>query len=188
MANRAEKSGIAADIQKKKMETYPFEDEAKAIAWIEAIGDEKLEDNFHAWLKNGIVLCKLINEIAPGSVAAKFLKPTTMPFKQMETIGVFIQAVKNYGVSEKDCFVTLDLFEANDLAQVISTLFALDRKAHKQGWDGPILSPKEADANVREFSEETLSEGKKIIGLQAGSNTGASQSGMGAPGTRRHIN
>ncbi|KAI6654859.1 Muscle-specific protein 20-like isoform X2 [Oopsacas minuta] len=188
MAHRAEKSGIAADIQKKKMETYPFEDEAKAIAWIEAVIDESLEDNFHTWLKDGIVLCKLINEIAPGSVAKKFLKETSMPFKQMECVGVFLSAAKNYGVSEKDCFVTLDLFEANDLAQVIATLFALDRKAHKKGWDGPILSPKEADANVREFSEQTIIEGKKIIGLQAGSNTGASQSGMGAPGTRRHIN
>ena len=188
MAHRAEKSGIAADLQKKKMETYPFEDEAKSITWIEAIIDEKMEDNFHAWLKDGIILCKLVNEIAPGSVAQKFFKPTTMPFKQMEVIGIFLDAVKKYGVSEKDCFVTLDLFEANDLAQVIATLFALDRKAHKKGWDGPLLSPKEADANVREFSEETIAEGKKIIGLQAGSNTGASQSGMGAPGTRRHIN
>ena len=161
MANRAEKSGIAADLQKKKMETYPFEDEAKAISWIEAVIDEKMEDNFHAWLKDGITLCKLINEIAPGSVAAKFMKPTTMPFKQMETIGVFISAVKKYGVSEKDCFVTLDLFEANDLAQVIATLFALDRKAHKLGWDGPLLSPKEADANVRTFSEQTIARWEK---------------------------
>ncbi len=188
MASRAEKSGIAADIQKKKMETYPFEDEAKCITWIESIIDEKMEENFHSWLKNGVILCKLINEISPGSVAAKFLKPTTMPFKQMETIGMFLDAVKKYGVSEKDAFVTLDLFEANDLAQVISTLFALDRKAHKQGWDGPILSPKEADENVRTFDAQTLQEGKKIIGLQAGSNVGASQSGMGAPGTQRQIN
>ena len=44
-----------------------------------------------------------------------------------------------------------------------------------------------ADKNVREFDEETLQEGKLVIGLQMGSNMGASQSGMTPYGQGRQI-
>lgn len=46
-----------------------------------------------------------------------------------------------------------------------------------KGLTVPTLGPKEAEANVREFTEEQLKEGKNIIGLQMGSNKGASQAG-----------
>jgi len=48
------------------------------------------------------------------------------------------------------------------------------------------LGPKESDKNVREFDRETIEAGKTIIGLQAGSNKGASQTGMSF-GTTRHL-
>lgn len=41
----------------------------------------------------------------------------------------------------------------------------------------PTLGPKEAEAQPREWTEEQLKEGKNIIGLQMGSNKGASQAG-----------
>ena len=41
----------------------------------------------------------------------------------------------------------------------------------------PSLGPKEATAQKREWSEEQLKEGQNIIGLQMGSNKGASQAG-----------
>ena len=40
------------------------------------------------------------------------------------------------------------------------------------------FGPKEAEANPRVFSEEQLTAGKHIIGLQMGTNKGASQVGM----------
>ena len=43
-----------------------------------------------------------------------------------------------------------------------------------------------ADKNKRDFSEDQMREGRNIIGLQAGSNKGASQSGMNM-GNMRHI-
>ena len=42
----------------------------------------------------------------------------------------------------------------------------------------PGFGPKEAQANKREFTEEQLAQGKNIIGLQMGSNKGASQAGQ----------
>jgi len=48
------------------------------------------------------------------------------------------------------------------------------------------LGPKEATQNPREFSEEQLKAGQCIIGLQMGTNRGASQAGMNF-GKTRHI-
>lgn len=46
-----------------------------------------------------------------------------------------------------------------------------------KGLSVPALGPKEAQANPRDFTEEQLKAGEGVIGLQMGSNKGASQSG-----------
>ena len=51
--------------------------------------------------------------------------------------------------------------------------------------DLPVLGPKESVANKREFTQEQLEAGKNIIGLQAGTNKGASQAGMSFGATRQ---
>jgi len=53
-----------------------------------------------------------------------------------------------------------------------------------KGW--PTLGPKPSHENKREFNEQTLAEGKKIIGIQAGTNKLASQSGQSF-GVRRQV-
>ncbi|XP_020605591.1 muscle-specific protein 20-like [Orbicella faveolata] len=50
-------------------------------------------------------------------------------------------------------------------------------KAGVKGLSVPSLGPKEAEAHEREFTEEQLKAGKNVIGLQMGSNKGASQAG-----------
>lgn len=74
------------------------------------------------------------------------------------------------------------------LIQVINGIIALARKAQKKGYEGAVqIAPKESSENPREFSEEQLREGKKTIGLQMGSNKGASQAGQTAYGLGRQI-
>ena len=60
-------------------------------------------------------------------------------------------------------------------------------QAQKNGYGGPTLGPKEAEPNPREFDEQTLQEGKAHIGLQMGTNKGASQSGMSPYGFQRQV-
>lgn len=48
------------------------------------------------------------------------------------------------------------------------------------------LGPKEATENKRQFTEEQMNAGSSIIGLQMGTNRGASQAGMSF-GKTRHI-
>lgn len=87
--------------------------------------------------------------------------------------------MKAYGVPDVDVFQTVDLWEKKDIAQVTNTIFALGRQTYKHPeWKGPYLGPKPADENKRDFTEEQLAAGQTIIGLQAGSNKGATQSGQ----------
>lgn len=45
-------------------------------------------------------------------------------------------------------------------------------------FQGPNLGPKPADECKRDFTDEQLAAGQTIIGLQAGSNKGATQAGQ----------
>ncbi|XP_062586778.1 myophilin-like [Saccostrea cucullata] len=137
-------------------------------------------DNFQSQLKDGVKLCKLVNAIKPGSVSAKkYEKSPTLPFKQMELIGLAIDQMKALGVPDHEMFATVDLHEAQNLHQCVIGISALARKIGAYG-------PKEAEANKRDFTEEQLKAGQNIIGLQMGTNKGANQSGMNI-GNTRHI-
>lgn len=76
-------------------------------------------------IRDGQVLCRLINKLAPGSVPK--INSSGGQFKLMENINNFQQAIKNYGVPDIDVFQTVDLWEKKDIAQVTTTLFALGR-------------------------------------------------------------
>lgn len=51
----------------------------------------------------------------------------------------------------------------------------------------PFSLPRKAQENKRDFSDSQLKEGKNVIGLQMGSNKGASQAGMTGYGRPRQI-
>merc|ERR1712013_487308 len=79
-------------------------------------------------LKNGQVLCKLINALESSQVVRK-INTNNMAFKQMENIGNFLSAVEKFGVAPADSFQTVDLYEKQNIPSVLSTLHALGRKA-----------------------------------------------------------
>ncbi len=54
-------------------------------------------------------------------------------------------------------------------------------------WKGPFLGPKPADECKRDFDPEKLKAGESIIGLQAGSNKGATQAGQSMGSSRKII-
>ncbi len=71
--------------------------------------------------------------------------------------------------------------------QVLSGIIALGRTARKNDFDGPILGPKEAERNERDFSSEVIQEGNRVTSLQYGSNKGASSAGMTPYGLNRQV-
>ncbi|PNF35287.1 Muscle-specific protein 20 [Cryptotermes secundus] len=156
-----------------------LEQEKEAQAWIETVLGEKFPpgEAFEDVLRDGQVLCKLMNKISPGSISK--INTSGGQFKMMENINMFQQALKNYGVADVDVFQTVDLWEKKDIAQVTTTLFALGRTTYRHPeWPGPYLGPRPAEECKRDFTEEQLRAGETIIGLQAGQNKGATQAGQ----------
>ena len=158
--------------------------EKEAQEWIEAIIGRKFNTTFEDYLRDGQVLCELINKIQPGSVTK--INTSGGDFKMMENINKFQKAIQEYGVPDIDVFQTVELWEKKDIGQVITTLFALGRETYRHSnWKGPYLGPKPADECKRDFTEEQLNAGKTVIGLQAGSNKGATQAGQNIGASRK---
>ena len=67
-----------------------------------------------------MVLCNLINKLAPGSVKKIQAKGTN--FQLMENIQRFQAAAKKYGLPQEEIFQTADLFERRNVAQVCLVL------------------------------------------------------------------
>uniref|UniRef100_W5MGU8 Transgelin n=1 Tax=Lepisosteus oculatus TaxID=7918 RepID=W5MGU8_LEPOC len=138
------------------------------------------------------VLSELINSLyAPGQKPIKKIQHSDMAFKQMEQVSQFLQASERYGVVKTDIFQTVDLWEGKDLAAVQRTLMALGNLAVTKN-DGnyrgdPNWFHKKAQENRRDFSDDQLKEGQSVIGLQMGTNKGASQAGMTGYGRPRQI-
>ncbi|XP_059468373.1 muscle-specific protein 20 [Neocloeon triangulifer] len=163
------------------------EQEAEVLQWIfNVIGEPVPAGQYEDILKDGVVLCNLINKLAPGSVKKIQTKGTN--FQLMENIQRFQQAVRKYGVPDEEIFQTADLFERRNIAQVTLSLYALGRITQKHPeYNGPSLGPKMAEKHEREFSEEQLRASEGHLGLQMGFNKGASQSGHGGFGNARHM-
>lgn len=195
MASRPRGYGLTAEVKGKIDAKYEIDKEQEARLWMEDVVGEPLDgsvssdeplgqDRFHAALKDGVFLCRLAEQImGPGTAKHNKMK---VPFKQMENINNFLSACEKYGLSKTDLFQTVDLFEQQNMWQVVLCLFALGRKAQAKGYEGPALGPREAQRNVREFSDEQMKAGQTVIGLQMGTNKVASQSGMSFGG-QRHI-
>jgi len=116
--------GLDADMKSKKDAKYDAALEQKVTAWIEAVtGNKKGDQDFGDWLKNGHVLCHLVNGIKAGSV--KKINESSMPFKQMENITFFMTAARGFGVPESSMFGTPELYERKDLGSVHRMLFVL---------------------------------------------------------------
>ncbi|XP_063799376.1 transgelin [Pseudophryne corroboree] len=200
MANKGPSYGMSRDVQSRIEKKYDEELEARLIQWIKLqcggdVGEppEQGRYGFQQWLKNGMILSKLINSLYPkGSPPVKIPDPPpSMVFKQMEQVAQFLKAAENYGVVKTDIFQTVDLYEGKDLAAVQRTIVALGSiavtKNDGQYQGDPSWFMKKAQEHKRDFSEDKLKEGKNVIGLQMGSNQGATQSGMTGYGRPRQI-
>lgn len=188
--------GLSRECMLKAQAKFEMPRAIEALDWIRAVTELDLEPlnlekgfqdqlDFADVLKDGTALCTLINKLHPGSVS----KINTMkaPFKQRENLEMFLKACESYGLKSHDLFQVNDLYERKNLYMVVNCMFALGGLAQKKGFLGPTIGVKVADENRRDFTKEKLELGKTIIGLQSGTNKGASQAGMTPYGASRQI-
>nr|XP_032633867.1 transgelin-2-like [Chelonoidis abingdonii] len=188
MANRGSAYGLSWEVQQRIDKQYDPKLEQILTQWILAQcggiqPPEPRKEKFQEWLKDGTVLCKLINSLYPeGQGPVANTDPSNKAFKQMEQISQFLRAAEQYGIAPADIFQTVYLWEGKNMACVQRTLMNLRGLAVTKQ-DGlfvgdPNWFPKKSQENRHDFSKDKLKEGQNVIGLQMGTNRGASQAGM----------
>lgn len=157
--------------------------EVEVLRWIKSILNLKIDENtadLFSLIEDGVLLCKLINKLVPKK--CKYVE-SSMVFKKMENVESFLRAAREIGVQESEVFQTSDLVfsERRNPKQVCICLYALSRNIKKEfpKLKYKVIGPALATKNVRNFSEEQLRKGEKIISLQMGTNKGATQAGIG---------
>ncbi|XP_023319517.1 calponin-3 isoform X2 [Eurytemora carolleeae] len=193
MAYHGPSYGLSRECHMKSQAKFSVERARECMIWVQEIlgkklgedGDMKDQTQFANILKDGSVLCELINAIEPGSV--KKINTMNAPFKQRENIEMYLKACVAYGLKEQDLFQVNDLYENKNLYMVVDNLYNLGGMTQKNGWTGPVLGVKVASENKRNFDDDVLKAGQSVIGLQYGSNKGASQAGMTPYGASRQI-
>ena len=81
--------------------------------------------DFDDLLRDGVLLCRVINTLKPGSVA-KIQKPWTKD-NQRANIQAFIDAARAYGVPDDKLFSVEDLHEKTGIPNVIKTMIFLGK-------------------------------------------------------------
>lgn len=125
--------------------------------WIETTIGEPLVDKEDLWvsLKSGVVLCKLVNKIKPGTITA-FNTTRLLPLLEMDNIQIYLKALWQLGVNSRDLFVTPDLYKKKGMAQVLQSIKALSALAPKLGYKGPLIGDvtvKDEPKKVRSWQE-----------------------------------
>ncbi|KAJ4371111.1 calponin [Neocucurbitaria cava] len=124
-------TSLDQDMRRLRMDRYTPKAANEVRSWIEDVLGERLPagDLLDA-LKDGTVLCRLVNLAVPNP-GVKF-KKSPMPFIQMENISHFLRACEMppLNMPAHDRFLTVDLYESKDPAQVLQCLTAFSRVAN----------------------------------------------------------
>eukprot|EP01120_Amphizonella_sp_Union-15-10_P010425 TRINITY_DN416_c0_g1_i1.p1 TRINITY_DN416_c0_g1~~TRINITY_DN416_c0_g1_i1.p1 ORF type:complete len:314 (+),score=69.27 TRINITY_DN416_c0_g1_i1:89-1030(+) len=124
--------GLDAETYLKIKESYDVNEEKKVGEWIEFTLGEKLEPPDDLWkaLKSGIILCRLLNKVKPGSIK-KFNSPKKNkelhPLMERENIGLYLEACWKLGVQSSDMFITSDLHGKRYMKQVLQNIAAISQ-------------------------------------------------------------
>ncbi|XP_046883378.1 calponin-3-like isoform X2 [Hypomesus transpacificus] len=184
--NKGPVYGLTAELRNKIALKYDVQKEEELRFWIEEVTGMPIGDSFQRGLRDGVILCELINKLQPGSV--KKIHHTQLNWHKLENLGNFIRSIIRFGVKPHDIFEANDLFESGNMTQVQSTLLALASMDKTRGSGSSIdIGVKYSDKRTCHFDKDKLKSGQCVIGLQMGTNQCASQSGMTAYGTRRHL-
>eukprot|EP01084_Bolivina_argentea_P140429 246860_1 len=146
------------DIAKKK-DLNPDE-VAEVKGWMETVMGKSYDDFFED-IRDGVEICELLNKIKPGT--CKKFKKSQVVFVARTNIQIFIQGCKKLGIPESDCIETRDLFDQQNLNDVVINLYAVSSISTKHNFGGPFIGIKYADKNKRNFSQETLNKSKSAV-------------------------
>lgn len=164
------KRGLDVALQEKLRKKFDPKKAENCLKWIKEVTGKDTTGDFHEDLKDGFLLCMLLKKVAPDVYKKKGFKSkhTTQPFKARTQIQNFIAGCKELGMKETDVCTSQDLYEGDNLNNVVNHLYALNALAHDTKFKGPFLEgahTKFAKGNKRNFTPEQLAKGKTMIPL-----------------------
>lgn len=184
--NKGPSYGLSAEVRNRLAQKYDPQKEAELKIWMEEVTGMSIGPDFQKGLKDGVILCELMNKLSPNSIPK--INVSKQNWHQLENLSNFIRAMSSYGMKSVDLFEANDLFENGNMTQVQVSLLALAGMAKTRGLQSDVdIGVKYAEKQQRNFDDNTKKAGQCVIGLQMGTNKCASQSGMTAYGTRRHL-
>lgn len=193
-------TSLDKDLRRMRLDKYTPGAAREVREWIESVLGRSIPagDLLEA-LKDGVALCNLVNLALPPP-GIKF-KTSSMPFVQMENISHFLRACQQppLNLQQHDMFLTVDLYEAKDPAQVLQCLGAFSRATNAVNPSvfpsvigrGGIMSPQStgpaaAAAAMRNRGMSNASNGSSVYGAGnrpalSATKTGDSGSGRWSP-------
>jgi transgelin len=173
-------TSLDQDMRNLRLGRYTPQAANEARQWIEeSLGRSLAGGDLLDALKDGVALCELANMVLPAP-GIKF-KKSAMPFIQMENISHFLKACEMapLNMPAHDRFLTVDLFESKDPAQVLQCLGAFSRQANKVAPNKfrNTIGPKKAGNPISPTGTGGGLNGSKGFGSASrGYGSGASQS------------
>lgn len=115
--------GLDAELKAKQEANYDPELERDVCDWISKVTGETRDSEMTVceWLRDGVILCNLVNKIHPGQIPK--ISHMKAPFKKMENITHFTDAARTFGVNEAAMFATPDLYEEKNMGSVINCIY-----------------------------------------------------------------
>jgi len=154
-------SGYQSISKKKDVEPERLEEVGTYLS--EVLGENIAKDEtlLTKDLKDGTILCRLLNAIYPNT--CKKFKQSQAAFVCRNNISIYLAGCKTLGMAEMDLFETRDLFDNQRPWAVLDNIYAVSAISRKLEFKGPFIGVKLAEKNERNFTKEQLAEANKKL-------------------------
>jgi len=133
-------------------------------SWIESVTGTPISGDLPTALKDGVVLCNVINSLRPDTITS--VNKYNAAFRQMQNIDNFLKVAEKLGVPDKDRFKTEDLFYGNNFPQVLVCLISLSQVAGGKFGSNAISTSGLDD--LRSHASGSQREGGKVREIDSG--------------------
>ncbi|KAJ3412959.1 hypothetical protein HDV05_008674 [Chytridiales sp. JEL 0842] len=115
-------------------------------------------DNLQQSLKDGVILCRLMNKLFPESIPT--INHKRQSFMQMENISHFLSAARDrLSIPGSELFSTVDLYEGKNMQQVVLTLLTVKRRIDEMASRATPTKKMDEPLTVPRNSKKTASVG-----------------------------
>jgi len=161
------KRGLDVEINQRLAAKFDPARAQACLDWISATTKLETTDDFWADLKDGYLLSRLLLMIDPRikkKVRGWKPKKSDSPFVCRTTISNFCEGCKKLGMREGDVFTSVDLWEGQNLNNVVNCLYALNALAQSDKcpkFTGPFIDGGHVFSKTKEYTAEDRARHKK---------------------------